>query len=91
MGNRSSSEHPIGPNCIDGGMNSHDWEPCSFVFESQLLDREGRVLIRQPDIEEARVYFICMKCRGYTYGVFNWVGYYLGDPDDQLLTPETEG
>lgn len=52
----------------------------SFRFETQLLDDRGGVRIRQPDIEAARVYFICMKCNGWTYSVFDWVGYYLTDP-----------
>jgi len=34
----------------------HRWEPLSFVFESQVLDKDGRVLIRQPHTEEGRVY-----------------------------------
>ncbi len=81
MGSRSSSDHPTGSGCIDGDLDAHEWQPCSFRFEAQLLDDQGRVHIRQPDIEEAHVYFICMKCRGWTYGVFDWVGFYLGDPD----------
>lgn len=86
MSSRSSSDHSLGSGCLEGDLDHHVWEPCSFRFETQLLDPEGRVQIRQPDIEEARVYFICMKCRGWTYGVFNWVGYYLGDPDSVLPT-----
>jgi hypothetical protein len=84
MVSRSSSAHPIGAGCVDGDMYSHVWQPCSFRFETQLLDDMGRVRIRQPDIDEARVYFVCMRCRGWTYGVFNWVGFTLGDPDDVL-------
>lgn len=82
MGARSASDHPVGSGCIDGDLDAHEWQPVSFRFETQLLDGEGRVQIRQPDIEEARVFFICMKCRGWTYGVFDWVGFYLGDPAD---------
>ena len=78
---RSSSAHPIGSRCVDGGIDAHDWQPVSFRFETQTLGPHGEVLIRQPDIDEARVYFVCMKCRGWTYGVFDWVGYYLGHPD----------
>lgn len=55
----------------------HNWEPVSFRFESQMLDRQGRVLIRQPDIEEGRVYCVCMKCHQHTYIVTNFVGYYF--------------
>lgn len=82
MGERTSSKHPFGSRCTDGDLDHHEWQPVSFRFETQLLDDEGRVQVRQPDIEKAHVYFICMKCRGWTYGVFDWVGYYLGDPAD---------
>lgn len=82
MGERSSSAHPVGSGCIDGDLYAHDWQPLSFVFESQLLDSEGRVLIRQPDIDEARVYCVCMKCRGWSYAVVDFVGFFLGNPDD---------
>lgn len=82
MSNRSSSDHPIGSRCIDGDQDAHEWQPLSFRFETQLLDGDGRVRVRQPDIEEARVYMVCMNCRGWTYGVFDWVGYCLGDPED---------
>ena len=81
---RNSSDHPIGSSCIDGGHGAHEWQVVSFRFETQLLDEVGRVRVRQPDMDEARVYFICHKCRGWTYGVYNWVGYYLGDPDTVL-------
>lgn len=82
MGTRSSSAHPLGSGCIDGDLDEHVWEPLSFRFEAQLLDDDGRVLIRQPAIDDAHVYFICMKCRGWTYGVFEWVGFFLGNPPD---------
>lgn len=54
----------------------HKWTPLSFVFETQLLDANGRVRIRQPDLHNARVYCVCMKCHSYTYTENNWVGYY---------------
>lgn len=66
--------------CVGG--EPHQWQPLSFRFESQLLDSDGRVLIRQPGIPEAQVYCVCMRCRGWTYVVTEWVGYYLGDPAD---------
>lgn len=72
--------------CDDGG--EHNWQPVSFVFESQLLDDQGRVLIRQPGINEGRVYVVCMQCRAHTYVVTEWVGYYLGGPDLSALDAE---
>lgn len=78
---RSSSNHPLRSGCIDGDLEHHAWQPVSFRFETQMLDEHGRVLVKQPAIEDARVYFVCLKCRGYTYGEFEWVGYYLGDPE----------
>ena len=59
----------------------HKWQPLSFVFEDQLLGREGRVQIRQPDIDGGRVYCVCMKCKSHTYNVTSWIGFYLGDPE----------
>jgi hypothetical protein len=56
----------------------HKWQPLSFVFESQVLDRDGRVQIRQPDIDKGRVYCVCMKCHSYTYVETKWIGFYLG-------------
>lgn len=64
--------------CVDGA--EHNWQPVSFVFESQLLDPEGRVRIRQPDTEEGRVYVVCMACHSHSYIVTNWVGYWLPWP-----------
>ena len=66
--------------CDDG--EPHRWQPLSFVFETQLLDGSGRVVIRQPDTEKARVYAVCMECRSHTYVETEWVGYYLGGPGD---------
>jgi len=59
----------------------HKWQPLSFVFEAQLLDNSGRVLIRQPDIINAKVYCVCMKCCSHTYIITGWVGHYIGSPD----------
>ncbi|WP_159424492.1 hypothetical protein [Streptomyces sp. 3214.6] len=36
--------------------------------------------IRQPSIDEGRVYAVCMPCRSHTYIVTAWVGYFLGYP-----------
>lgn len=65
--------------CVD--KKPHRWQPLSFVFESQLLDDSGRVIIRQPSTEEGRVYVVCMRCHSHTYIVTEWVGYYLAGPD----------
>ena len=50
--------------CDDGW---HRWQPVSFRFETQLLDKDGRVQIRQPDLREGRVYVVCMECFTHTY------------------------
>ena len=60
----------------------HNWIPLSFVFESQILDPDGRIVIKQPALDNARVYCVCMKCRGHTYIETHWVEYFLGSPDD---------
>lgn len=65
------------PKTADG---KHQWQPLSFVFETQMLDRDGRVMVRQPLIDDGRVYVVCMPCRSHTYIVTAWVGYYLGYP-----------
>jgi hypothetical protein len=64
--------------CDDG--DEHRWQPVSFVFETQLLDRDGRVLIRQPALDDGRVYVVCMNCHTHTYIVTEWAGYFLGGP-----------
>lgn len=64
--------------CDDG--QEHRWQPVSFRFETQLLDEHGRVQIRQPALDNARVYVICMECQTYTYIEAEWAGYCLGGP-----------
>ena len=71
--------------CDDGG--EHRWQPVSFRFETQLLDKDGRVQIRQPDLREGRVYVVCMECFTHTYVETEWAGYYLGGPPS-LTEPE---
>ena len=66
--------------CVDGTFEGHEWQPLSFVFETQLLDHDGRVVIRQPDLDKGRVYCVCMKCHRHTYIVTTWVNFYLPDP-----------
>ncbi|MFJ1653479.1 hypothetical protein ACIOC2_19230 [Streptomyces sp. NPDC088337] len=70
-------EATVCPGTPDG---EHQWQPLSFVFETQLLGAEGRVIVRQPSIDEGRVYAVCMPCRSHTYIVTAWVGYHLGHP-----------
>ena len=65
--------------CVDG--TEHTWQPVSFVFESQLLDDAGRVLIRQPAVDDGRVYLVCMGCHSHTYVHTKWVGYWLPAPE----------
>ncbi|SHI66627.1 hypothetical protein SAMN05444521_8180 [Streptomyces sp. 3214.6] len=74
---RESGDASHCPNTEDG---QHQWQPVSFRFETQLLDERGRVEIRQPSIDEGRVYAVCMPCRSHTYIVTAWVGYFLGYP-----------
>ncbi|WP_068059180.1 hypothetical protein [Nocardia xishanensis] len=52
----------------------HNWEVVSMVFETQMLDARGRVIVRQPDVQEARVYFICRGCASHTYMTTQWIG-----------------
>lgn len=61
---------------------AHEWQPVSFVFETQLLDSQGQVRIRQPDIEDGRVYCVCMKCHSHSYIVTRWVGFYIVRDED---------
>lgn len=63
------------------GKCKHKWQPLSFIFETQLLDKSGRVQIRQPDLSYGKVFCVCMKCYSHTYVATGWIGYYLGDPD----------
>lgn len=61
---------------------SHNWTPVSFAFETQLLDSNGRVMVRQPDLELGRVYFICVGCASHTYMSTSWVGYRMLGAED---------
>jgi hypothetical protein len=45
---------------------AHEWQPVSMVFECQLLDESGRVVIRQPDPDRGRVYIVCLLCASHT-------------------------
>ncbi|MEU7403825.1 hypothetical protein [Streptomyces sp. NPDC044948] len=86
---RATRHRPLRDGGADGGSpgdcpkapdGKHRWQPLSFVFETQLLDQDGRVLVRQPTIDGGRVYAVCMPCRSHTYIETSWVGYYLGRP-----------
>lgn len=59
----------------------HRWKPLSFVFETQMLDSDGRVLCKQPDISSGRVYCVCMRCCSHTFIETGNVGYILNSPD----------
>lgn len=87
LGNDPDWPHP--PTACEEGAE-HEWQPLSFVFESQLLDGEGRVLIRQPSTGAGRVYCVCMKCHSHTYIVTEWVGFYLPDPDTEREEAEDD-
>ena len=63
------------------GTCEHEWQPVSMVFESQMLDKNGRVCIRQPDTTSGRVYLVCLRCCSHTYVETGWVGFYLDSPD----------
>lgn len=60
--------------------HKHKWVPLSFVFETQLLDQDGRVKIRQPSLTDGRVYCVCMGCHQHTYIVTTWAGFYIPAP-----------
>lgn len=64
----------------------HEWQPVSMVFESQLLDDDGRVIIRQPDLDKGRVYLVCLRCAQHTYMETSWVGYRMEGSPDRVAT-----
>ena len=66
---------------VDWRDCAHKWQPVSMVFETQLLDPEGRVLIRQPDAKAGRVYIVCLGCGSHTYMPTKFI-YRLNGPDD---------
>ena len=69
---------PILENLTDPHDCEHEWQPVSMVFETQLLDPDGRVMVRQPDLDRGRLYLVCLLCAQHTYMTTNWVGYFLG-------------
>jgi hypothetical protein len=76
MDERRAWKEAVADQCL------HTWQPVSFVFETQLLDNEGRVKIRQPDTYLAKVFCVCMACRAHTWVETRWIGYYLGGPEE---------
>jgi hypothetical protein len=60
----------------------HEWQPISMVFETQLLDQDGRVLVRQPDLDEGRIYLVCLGCASHTYVTTSWIGFRLIGSED---------
>lgn len=45
--------------------------------------------VRQPDLEQGRVYCVCMKCASHTYVVTPFIGFYLGG--DRPVEPMEDG
>lgn len=72
------------PRGSDRRSCEHHWQPVSMVFESQLLDHEGRVLIRQPDIDHGRVYLVCLLCASHTYMTTRWAQFRLHGSEDEV-------
>lgn len=72
------------PRGTDRAACDHNWQPVSMVFETQWLDDEGRVLVRQPDTERGRVYLVCLLCASHTYMSTAWVQYRLYGSEDQV-------
>lgn len=62
---------------------THNWQPVSMVFERQVLDESGRVIVRQPDTEEGRVYLVCLGCAQHTYMTTSWANYRLYGSEDR--------
>lgn len=73
----------LGENIDDPNGCGHDWQPVSMVFETQLLDRTGNVVVRQPALDTGRVYLVCLRCAQHTYMETNWAGYRLGGSTDR--------
>lgn len=90
-----SDDHPSATICPKAADGEHRWQPLSFVFETQMLDSSGRVVVRQPDLDKGCVYAVCMPCRSHTYIETAWVGYYLGYPymeeEQERYAPEPDG
>ena len=61
----------------------HNWQPISMVFETQLLDDQGRVLARQPHLETGRVYLVCLDCAQHTYMSTSWARFRLYGSEDR--------
>lgn len=67
----------------------HQWEPVGLAFETELMEVDGRYIrtaIRQPDLDEARCYFICRSCACHTYMTTQWVGFRLYGSEDAAVT-----
>jgi hypothetical protein len=69
----------------------HNWEITGMVFETQMLDERGRVIVRQPDMETAKTYFICRNCATHTYMTTEWIGYQLYGSEAALHDLKTKG
>lgn len=73
----------IDPRCSDRTTCEHRWQPVSFRFETQLLDVEGRVLVRQPAMDHGRVYVACLLCASHSYMSTRWVGHRMYGSEDE--------
>jgi len=66
----------------------HRWEAVSMTFDTELFEVDGRHIrtrIRQPDIDEARCYFVCRRCASYTYMTTQWIGYRMYGSEDAAV------
>ncbi|WP_373202654.1 helix-turn-helix transcriptional regulator [Mycobacterium marinum] len=66
----------------------HHWEPVSLTFDTELYEIDGRyirVRIRQPDIDEARCYFICRRCACYTFMTTQFIGFRMYGSEDAAV------
>jgi hypothetical protein len=49
----------------------HEWQPLNIHIKEH----------GQPDMNNAKVWCVCMKCCSHTYIKTAWVGFYIGSPD----------
>lgn len=61
------AENPF--KCSD--RRGHHWLPVSITTEPET---------GMPDTYEARVFYVCSRCPCYTFRLVEWVGYMLGEP-----------
>lgn len=88
MSQRADAPRVVNGETVHPRKCRHAWKPAGMVFETQLLDGDGRVIIRQPDLDTGRVYLVCLLCASHTYMSTSWTGYRLYGSED---TTNTEG